>query len=231
MLDLRVFPDRSAQADALAREVADHLRRAVEDRGAASLALSGGTTPVAFFRRLAGIDLPWSAVTIFPVDERWVEVDDPDSNEGLIRTHLLRDRAAAARLVGMKTPAPTARQGEDECENRLASIPQPFDVLVLGMGNDGHTASLFPGADRLARATDPGSGRTCMALAPPDAPHERMSLTLPVILKARALYLLITGNEKRKTLEKALAGGPPLEMPIRLVINDPATRIKGFWAK
>ena len=208
----------------LALKLADHigklLSRAVVEKGRASMAVSGGSTPGPLFKRLAKLDIPWEHVVITLVDERWVGVEDKDSNEYLVRTHLLQDRAAKATFIGMKNNAPAAAAGEQECEQRLRQLPRPFDLIVLGMGDDGHTASLFPGAQKLAAATALDSGKICMALTPPAASHDRMTLTLAEILAAKQIFLHIVGLEKQKSLNQALAAGPPEAMPIRFILRQ-----------
>ena len=229
-MDIQEFPDQQTLVSQLAEQIVALLAKGIEENGQASLAVSGGSTPVALFKHLSGLELAWQNVVISLVDERWVEPDQPDSNERLVRSYLLRDRAAAARFVGMKNNAATAGAGETVCEQQLQTIPQPFDVLILGMGNDGHTASLFPGAAKLAAATDLNSGRTCMGLAPLTAPHERMSLTLPVILAARQLFLHVTGKEKKEVLTRAMAEGETPEMPIRFILRQQETPLSIYWA-
>jgi len=164
------------------------------------------------------------------VDERWVEPAESDSNEHLVREHLLKNRAAAATFIGMKNSAATAGAGEQECELQLQQVSRPFDVLILGMGGDGHTASLFPGAEKLAGATNLDSGKTCMGIAPLTAPHERMTLTLPAILDSGQIYLHITGQEKHDVLQKALKDGPVEAMPIRFILGQQTTPVTVFWA-
>ncbi len=230
MFNLHEFQDRQSLVRELADETASLLRRGMEENGRASLAVSGGSTPLTLFEHLSHMDIPWKDVVIFLVDERWVDPSDPDSNERLVRDHLLQDKAAAATFIGMKNSAPTAGEGERQCEEQLGKVPLPFDVLILGMGGDGHTASLFPGAKKLPAATDMNSGRTCMALAPLTAPHERMSLTLPVILSAGKIFLHIMGREKREVLERASADGPSQEMPIRFVLRNENNPVSVFWA-
>jgi 6-phosphogluconolactonase len=229
-MDIQEFSDRQTLVSQLAAQIVTLLARGIAENGQASLAVSGGSTPVALFERLSGMELAWQQVVISLVDERWVEPDEPDSNERLVRTHLLRNRAAAARFVGMKNSAATAGAGEAVCEQQLQTVPLPFDVLILGMGNDGHTASLFPGAEKLAAATDLNSGRTCMGLAPLTAPHERMSLTLPIILAAKQLFLHLAGKEKKEVLTRALAEGETPEMPIRFILRQQTTPLSVYWA-
>ena len=214
------FADRQQ----LVREMADHvgklLSRAIAEKGGASLAVSGGSTPKPLFERLSRLDIPWEHVTISLVDERWVDAADKDSNEHLVRAHLLKNRAAKATFIGMKNEALTAVAGVQQCERRLRQVPPPFDLVILGMGNDGHTASLFPGARQLAAATAMDSGKICMAVTPPAASHDRMTLTLPAILAANRIFLLIVGAEKLKILKQALATGLPEAMPIRFILRQ-----------
>ncbi len=229
-MNTQQFPDRKTLVIQLADHIAALLSKGIKKNGKASLAVSGGSTPVALFEQLSNLDIPWKDVVITLVDERWVEPTEEDSNERLVRIHLLQNKAAAATFIGMKNSAVTAGEGEAECEQQLQKIPQPFDVLILGMGGDGHTASLFPGAEKLAAATDMDSGRTCMGLAPLTAPHERMSLTLPVILASRQLFLHLTGEEKKEVLAKAQADGATEEMPIRFILRQEATPLSVYWA-
>jgi len=224
------FLDSKQLVEALAKRVAELLAAGVAGRGRATLAVSGGSTPVPLFQRLAEMELEWDKVTIFLVDERWVDVTSPDSNENLVRRHLLQQKAAAARFVGMKNEAATAGGGEAACEQRLNEIHHPYDCLILGMGNDGHTASLFPGAANLAAAVTLDSGRSCMAIRPPAAPHERMTLTLPAILASRQLILHLQGDEKKKVLARAQEEGAAEAMPIRYILRQKTTPMAVYWS-
>ncbi|XOF35156.1 MAG: 6-phosphogluconolactonase [Candidatus Electrothrix sp. YB6] len=229
-MDIFTFPDRGKLIAALSDRIGTALSRSISKQGRASLAVSGGSTPKPLFRQLSGLDLLWQQVVVTLVDERWVDPGGSDSNEQLVRQHLLQNRAAAAGFIGLKNAAPSADQGEAECERHLQEVPRPFTILILGMGNDGHTASLFPGADRLAAATDMDSGRICMAVTPKTAPHARMTLTLPAILDAEEILLHITGPDKKAVLDKALTDGPPEVMPIRYVLRQQTTPVTVYWA-
>ncbi|NOQ46877.1 MAG: 6-phosphogluconolactonase [Desulfobulbaceae bacterium] len=229
-IDFNEFPDRKSLTIELADQIGELLTRGIQHNGRASLAVSGGSTPVELFEKLSGLDIPWQKVVITLVDERWVEPTAADSNEHLVRNHLLQNRAAEATFIGMKNSAATAGAGEAECAQQLQQVAKPFDVLILGMGSDGHTASLFPGAEKLAGATDLNSGKTCMGIAPLTAPHERMTLTLPAILDSRQIYLHITGQEKNDVLQTAMAEGPANEMPIRFILRQQTTPVNVFWA-
>lgn len=224
------FPSSRLLIEALAARITGLLKEGIAAKGAAFLLVSGGSTPIPLFARLAESKLPWEKVTISLVDERWVEPTSEDSNENLVHRHLLRKKAASARFVGMKNGEPTAAAGEDICEQQLRRLPWPADCLILGMGNDGHTASLFPGAARLAAAVRLSSGRTCMAIHPPAAPHERMTLTLPAILNSRQLFLHLQGEGKKQVLARAQGEGDTAEMPIRYILRQQTTPLAVYWS-
>lgn len=228
--EFRQFHNAGELAKELAVHINEWLHAGIEARGTASLVVSGGSTPVPLFESLSKAELDWEKTFITLADERWVEPTERDSNERLVREHLLKNQASVARFVGLKTDAANATEGEEECAHRLAGVPTPFDVLILGMGNDGHTASLFPRASGLPAALDMNSGKTCMAIAPPAVPHARMTLTLPTMLKSRQIILHITGSEKRAVYEKAIAGSPTEEMPIRAFLQQNTVPVTVWWA-
>lgn len=211
--------------------ITDTLAEGIRRNGKASLAVSGGSTPVPLFQELSAIDIAWKAVTVCLVDERWVPPDSNDSNEKLARTYLLQNHAAKASFIGMKNQATTAVAGCKQCQEELDTISRPFDLLILGLGSDGHTASLFPGAPELPTATDMHSGKICTAVTPQTAPHERMTLTLPAILNSRRLILHITGKKKKEVLEKALREGPEEKLPIRYILNQDITPLDIYWTQ
>ncbi len=229
-VNIKEFPDRKSLTVELAEQIGKLLTDGITANCRASLAVSGGSTPVELFKQLSQMDLSWQDVVITLVDERWVEPTENDSNEHLVRNHLLKNKALAATFIGMKNSAATASAGEKECEQKLHEVLRPFDVLILGMGGDGHTASLFPGAEKLSLATDMDLGQTCMGIAPLTAPHERMTLTLPAILDSRQIFLHITGQEKQDVLQEALTEGPTVEMPIRFILRQQTTPVSVFWA-
>ncbi|XZG69694.1 6-phosphogluconolactonase [Chitinibacteraceae bacterium HSL-7] len=222
------FADRPALDAGLARHIADALRAALAARGAASLALSGGRTPAGMFQALSNEDLDWSRVFVTLVDERWVPVDHADSNERTVRQNLLVNRAASAQFISPVSTAATPHEGLAEITARFAVIPQPFDVLVLGMGDDGHTASLFPNAEELEAAC--ASQDVLAAVTPPAAPHKRITLTLPAIARAHNVIVHITGEGKRALLETAMSETKPLteQYPIRRVL-DQVSAPQVFW--
>lgn len=213
------FTDEGRMATALAGTVADALRAGLAARGTASLAVSGGRSPIPFLRALAEQSLDWSQVYVTLVDERWVAPDSPDSNEGLVRRHLLREAAGSAHLVPLKSEAASLELGVVAARERTAALPRPFDAVVLGMGEDGHTASLFPGAAGLAEALDPAGEARIAGMVPPRAPHPRLTWTLAALLETRHLLLQAGGANKRAVLEAA-AAADPLAMPIAAFLRQ-----------
>lgn len=212
----RIFEAREDLAQSLAQDVADELLRAIEAKGKATLAVSGGSTPKLFFEKLSHMQLPWQRVTITLVDERQVPETSERSNARLVRESLLRGEAAAATFVPLV--------GSDAAEK----LP-PFDVAILGMGNDGHTASFFPGGDRLAEALDSGTKERLIAITAPGAGEPRLTFTLPVLERAGRLKLHIEGAEKKSVLAKALGDGPEDAMPVRAILRS-ATPMTLYWS-
>lgn len=208
----------AAATAALADAITDRLRTALTARGAASLVVSGGKSPVPLFARLRTIPLDWSRVWITLADERWVTPTSPDSNERLLREHLLRDAAADTRFVPLKSAFDTAAAGLSAAAAALAAMPRPFDVVVLGMGEDGHTASLFPGAEGLAAALALDGTARLAAITPPAAAHPRITLTLAALLDARCLMLALSGAAKRAVYEQARAAPDALRWPVSAVL-------------
>jgi len=222
----QIFDSTTELDAALAAHLAQRLREDIAERGAASLALSGGSTPKAMFRALAQQDLPWEQVALTLVDERWVDGEHPDSNERLLRENLLTGAAGAARLAGLKTPHPRASEGESEASARIASLPRPFTAVVLGMGGDGHTASWFPQAANLPRLLDERGTALVAATEPLTAPHARMTLTLPAVLASLEIILHITGEEKKAVLGQAVTRGHP----VAAVLRQQHTPLTIWWA-
>lgn len=224
------FPDPQALAQALARSVADDLRTALAVRSTASLALSGGNTPKAFMQALALQPLDWTRLAVTLVDERWVPESNARSNAALVKTSLLQGPAAGARFVPLYRNTPQPEQALAAVESALATLAWPFDALVLGMGNDGHTASFFPGGDHLTAALDPSTTAVVLPMRAPDAGEPRITLTLPPILAARHLYLHIEGAGKRQVLAEALSGqGRGAAYPIRSVLEHARFPVRVYW--
>jgi 6-phosphogluconolactonase len=228
--DVKRYPDAAALAEALAGDIARSLSQAIAARGAASLVVSGGNSPVKLFQALRTRPLDWSRVCIALADERWVEPSDANSNEKLVRDVLLQDRAAAARFAGLKNAAPSPELGAVSAWETFARVPRPFDITVLGMGDDGHTASLFPSSPNLKTALDPAAAAACVGMRAPTEPHARLSLNLSALLGSRLVYLLIVGEAKLETFTAARGAGPVEAMPVRAVLRQERTPVEVVWA-
>ena len=212
------FADTVTLADAAAHAVADTLGEALRQRGAAALVATGGRSPGPVYDRLARMQLAWARVSVTLSDDRCVDAGAPDSNASLVRDRLLRGPAAAARFLPL-WPA------EPETLATIAAL-RPFDAVILGMGEDGHIASLIPGdpglpdglaTTDLTRAVPAGFG------SPPIA---RLTLTLHAILDARAIFLLIAGEAKREVLRRVQAGE---DLPVGRLISQARAPVRIFW--
>lgn len=215
-MDLIKYPDRDMMmldvADALASELADHLRR----HDQVSFCVPGGTTPGPIFDVLSEQALDWNRVTVFLSDERWVPADSPRSNTGLIRDRLLVSKAARARFAPLYAAAPKPEDMVDDLAKRLEPY-LPITLLLLGMGADMHTASLFPGADRLTDALA-DDAPILVPMRGGGAPEPRVTLSARVLADAVSTHIVITGDEKREALERAQKL-PVAEAPVRAVLS------------
>lgn len=224
------FPDSTALAHALSGEIRVDMEEAIGARKSASLVVSGGRTPLKLFRQLCAETADWKNIWVTLADERWVDTTAEASNEHLVREHLLVDHAAAARFVGLKNPAPTPEAGAEWSWRALSRVPRPFDVMVLGMGEDGHTASLFPGSLALARALDVTVPPGCVPVNALAAPHARMSLNLSALLDARRIIVHIEGDAKWQVYQRACTPGSAAELPIRSILHQREVPVDVFWS-
>lgn len=227
---IQSFQSPEELAEKLAKEISNILQRAIEEKNHAVLVVSGGRSPKPLFIQLAQQVIAWDKVTITLADERWVEPTDPASNEQMVRTYLLQNKAKHTRFIGLKNQSATAKDGEKKCNQILSNLPRPFDVVILGMGTDGHTASLFPYAPTLKEAINCRAGTYCLAIQPEPGALERMTMTAPSLLDTEQIFLHITGQDKKDVLKKALQQGSVLEMPIRAFLNQDKTPVQIYWA-
>jgi 6-phosphogluconolactonase len=228
--EVKRYPDAAALAAGLADNIAASLSQAIAQRGLASLVVSGGNSPVKLFQTLSTRPLDWSRVCVALADERWVEPTEAGSNEKLVRDNLLRDAAAAARFAGLKNAAPSPDLGAISAWETFARVPRPFDVTVLGMGDDGHTASLFPRSPNLPNALNLSTAAGCIGMRAPTEPHARLSLNLSALLGSRLVYILLLGEAKLKTFTAASGPGPVEDMPVRAVLRQDRTPVEVVWA-
>lgn len=211
----RVFSSAPELAQSLAQDVAGWLRDAIVAKDFAVLAVSGGSTPQPFFSCLSDLNLDWNKVQITLVDERQVGEDHPRSNAKLVKETLIQNKAAAAQFIPLY-------------QNSNAANLSRFDVAILGMGIDGHTASFFPGGDHLNAALDVNQVHSIITMNAPGAEEQRLTFTLPRLLTARRLCLHIQGDEKMTVLEAALNGSDQNEMPVRAILQT-AKPLTLYW--
>ncbi len=209
------FANRQELAEGLALAVSAALSRVISEKGKAVLTVSGGTTPALFFDCLSRAEIAWNKVTVTLVDERQVGEDSPRSNARLVRQTLLRDNAAKAKFVPL-------------FQNTAAASKLHLDVVVLGMGEDGHTASFFPNGDNLAKAINPAGDCALFTMEAPGAGEPRLTYALPKLIAASRFFLHIEGEKKKQVLEEALAGRDQMAMPIRAVLQSP-TPLHLYW--
>jgi 6-phosphogluconolactonase len=215
------FESKEKLHETLCAEVARLLDEGIKSDGNAVLAVSGGSTPKPLFEKLSGIPIEWEKVTITLVDERWVNNTHKDSNEKLIREYLLQNYAAKVKFIPLKSDDATPFKGVTNCNIELSKLKNSFDVIILGMGTDAHTASFFPKDENLSNALT--TNLSCAATVPSDAPHKRITLSLNKILKAKNIFLHIEGEFKKFIFNKALEDGKSEDMPIRALLNNKKT--------
>jgi 6-phosphogluconolactonase len=223
------FPDRKRLFAGLTHDFGEMLSEIVRKRRKASLALAGGTTPGPLYEALSNLPLNWEKVVVTLTDERWVSPEDPASNEWLIRDLLLKRRAHAATFVPFKTNHAKASGGAPTTEKRIAPI-LPFDLCLIGMGPDGHIASLIPGAEGYDAAIDPEGTRKVAGIHAPGAAGspERMTLTVPGILSSRRIILLFMGQDKLTVYNEAKEGRGI--SPIKDILAQKKVPVHAFWA-
>jgi 6-phosphogluconolactonase len=227
------FENREAMLAALYRAFVDDIEQTLSQQSTATLLLSGGSTPVPLYRSLATAKLDWSRIHVALVDERWVDAHGDASNERLLRDNLLVKHAAAAHFTAMKNDAASPFDGVQECNAAYRGLPAPYSLCLLGMGADGHTASLFPGATGLTEAL---AGKAhCAAIrairsAVTGDNLERMTMTPWSLLQSRKLILLITGNDKWDIYQRARNHGASPDLPVSLFLEQTEAPVEVYWS-
>lgn len=221
------FETPAALAQAAAGATVKALQAGIAARGRGRLVATGGRSPGPVYDLLRVAELDWPRVDVTLSDERFVPPDHPASNEALVRGRLLKEVAASARFIPLWCPAADAVACADLVEAEVAALA-PFDMTLLGMGPDGHVASLIPKAAGLAAAMATDSGRFCLGLdeAIGDPPLPRITLTLAALLQSKAILILISGAEKRQVLSQALAGA---DLPVAALLTQSRVPVRVFW--
>lgn len=233
-IDFDTHDSLDALTETLGRRAVSLISDAIASRGRAVIAVSGGSTPKPLYEFLSRQSLDWTKVTVVLVDERWVEPGQSGSNESFVLGSLLQGEAARASFVGLKTPGDTPLEGLEEARLRLDAVKLPFDLVLLGLGPDGHTASWFPRAHGLADALTRGTDRVAAVKA-----HEtevtgklvqRITLTRSAFDGAGAVWMMIAGESKRAAWQRVMEPGPVEDLPARALLRDPELPLEVHWA-
>lgn len=211
------YPDAEMMAMDLANELAGELAAILNTKDRVTLVVSGGSTPTPIYDFLCGASIEWARVNVMLTDERWVPETDARSNTRMLRKHLLVDKAAAATLIPMYQDSATPEQALPDLSKTIGPL-LPIDVLLLGMGTDMHTASLFPGADRLAEAFE-DHAPILLPMRADAAGEPRVTLTAPVLQDAMTTHIVFTGKDKNKALKAARKLSDPLQAPIQAFLR------------
>ena len=223
------FHSQEQLIDMLSRAIATDLKHAIKTKGEASLIVSGGSTPKPLFKLLSQMDIGWENISVGLCDERWVEPTHEASNEHFVKTHLLIDKAKKANFIGMYHKDIAIKEAEALCHDTIHASLYPFDVVILGMGSDGHTASLFPHNSALEKGFNLDNPSLCISMKPIRAPHWRMSLTLQAILSATRLYLHFEGELKQRVYQEAIACEDNSKMPIGAILNQEQKDVEVYY--
>ena len=222
-------PDRQSWANKAAEKIVELLEDSIASRGVASLVVAGGTTPQPIFDRLSMMHLDWPKVHIGLTDERWVRSTHVDSNEHLVRHALLRNQASSAQFHPLYSSKSRPSAGLAEAERSINSMPRPFDAVLIGMGTDGHFASLFPGLPETKTGLDLRSSALCVAVDKPQNGYARLSLTLSALLQARLILVAISGRPKRTVALQAMAGTS--DTPIAALLSARKDDLEFLWTE
>lgn len=231
MYDKQIFKSRAELDQVFAKQVASQLQTVIEANGRASIAFSGGSTPKGFFAALSKQDICWDKVTVTLADERWVDFDDNNSNTRLLSENLLTNQAAKATLFPLKIDGELNENAVTKLNDLANADILPLDIVILGMGEDGHTASLFPCSKEIGSGLDTDAAPGLLKVVPGSAPFERISFNFNALVQAPYLYLHIVGDSKMQVLDQAVANDNSMEMPIRAFLNHTSKTIDVFWAE
>lgn len=227
-MNLQVFETRSDAAIAAGKRIVSALHRRLVTHESASIIVSGGSTPAPVYAYMAHKDLEWHRVHVLLSDERWVPSDSEDSNERMLRNAFEASRASYAQIASYFDPAITLEERCTELDEEIRTLPLPFTSVLLGMGDDGHIASLFPDADDLKQGLDLKTSRSFTPVHTASSSHPRLSMTLAALLRSDEILLLISGASKRTRLEQAIE--PQSELPVAHLLRQQRVPVDVFWA-
>jgi 6-phosphogluconolactonase len=213
----------------LLAELTAYLQRTIQENNHCTLALAGGNTPKPLYEALSKEDLPWKQISITLTDERWVAVDHNDSNENMIKNILLKNVSAESSFIPLKNNASSSEAGAIKADKLLTERLPSLDVVILGMGDDGHFASIFPEVSNLNTLLNTDTINKCLAVSP-NGKQDRISLTYSYLIKAKIIYLLISGEQKKIIIDEVLGGSVTGEKyPIWTLLNQTKCPVKIYW--
>ena len=231
---VKVFPNKEELVSQLSQETASRLQSAIKERGIASYVAAGGSTVPDLFKNLSDAEVDWDKVHITLSDERWVRPGDHNSNQHLVSTTLLKNKAANSLFTPLLYDCRTSDEGAKMAHSQLLTLPSPFDVTLLGMGADRHTASLFPNSNGLTAALDPVGSQMVCSIGPIQGaagPETRLTLSLSALLSSRVIYIMITGAKKWEALEAAMSETDPALSPVSAILNNDKCPVFVYWCQ
>ena len=227
-MNFNEYETRADAAIAAGKRIINALHRRLETDDSATVVVTGGTSPAPVYSYMAHKELDWHRVHVLLSDERWVDPDHPDSNEKMLREALERSRAAYAQITPFFDAESSLEERCSELEKELEGLPQPYTSVLLGMGADGHIASMFPDVSNLEEALNLGSTRSFVPVDTASSPHRRLSMTLAALLRGDEILLLISGDEKRAILQQAAE--PESNLPVAHLLRQMRVPVDVFWA-
>ncbi|MEH6345292.1 MAG: 6-phosphogluconolactonase [Bermanella sp.] len=230
MMRLNEFKNTESCNAQLSHVLAEDIDQVLSKKAVCNIAVAGGNTPKALYELLSKLPIPWEKVQVTLSDERWVDVKHNDSNEKMVRTELLINHAKKSRFIPLKNAKHSPSDAIALCDTNLKHNMPTLDVVVLGMGDDGHFASVFPNIENLQVLLDLQQIRACQAVCPPGK-DPRMSLTLAYLLTARKIYLLIFGQRKKNIISSVSLGNSlSASYPVAALINQQVCPVEVYWS-
>lgn len=230
MMRLNEFKNAESCNAQLSHVLAEDIEQVLAKKAVCNIAIAGGNTPKALYALLSKLPLPWEKVQVTLSDERWVDVNHNDSNEKMVRTELLINHARKSRFISLKNAKHSPSDAMALCDTNLKHNMPKLDVVVLGMGDDGHFASIFPNIENLQALLDLQQNRTCQAVCPPGK-SPRMSLTLAYLLTAKTIYVLISGQRKKDIISNVSLGNSLFaSYPVSVLISQQVCPVEVYWS-
>ena len=230
MMRLNEFKNPEACNAQLSHVLGESIDKVLVQKAVCNMALAGGNTPKALYALLSKLPLPWEKIQVTLSDERWVDVNHNDSNEKMVRTELLINHAKKSRFIPLKNAKHSPSDAMSLCDSNLKHNMPKLDIVVLGMGDDGHFASVYPNIENLQALLNLQQSRTCQAVCP-TGKSPRMSLTLAYLLTAKTIYLLISGQRKKDIISNVSLGNSlSASYPVSTLINQQICPVEVYWS-